>query len=214
MRQSKFGQTMQLHLKENLSLYLFIIVLFTMGVSFGAVIVNSLSLTQKQELSGYLGQFFQVMNEGVESNARMAFQHALGDHLKYIGFMWILGLSIIGLPVILVMVFLKGLVIGFTVGFLVNQWSWNGMILAGLSVLPQNLIAIPAIIIVGTAGISFSLRLIRSRFLRRGEPIYHHFLRYSLLIVFMGALLTVCSMFEAYVSPQLMKQIVVHVMNG
>ncbi|RXT13826.1 stage II sporulation protein M [Ammoniphilus sp. CFH 90114] len=213
MRQSKFGQTIQLHLRENLSLYLFIIVLFTMGVSFGSVIVNSLSLTQKQELSGYLGEFFQVMHQGADTNPRIAFQHSIGDHLKYIGFMWILGLSIIGLPVILVMVFLKGLVIGFTVGFLVNQWSWNGLVLAGLSVLPQNLIAIPAIIIVGTAGISFSLRLIRSRFLRRGEPIYQHFLRYSALIVFMGVLLSVSSMFEAFVSPQIMKQIVSHVMK-
>lgn len=214
MKQGRFGQTIQSHLRENLSLYLFIIVLFTMGVSFGAVIVNSLSLSQKQELTGYLGQFFQQVNGGMEMNPQSAFQHALGDHLKYIGFMWILGLSIIGLPVILVMIFLKGLVIGFTVGFLVNQWSWNGLFLAGLSVLPQNLIVIPAVIIVGTAGISFSLRLIRSRFLRRGEPIYHYFLRYSLLIVFMGLLLGVASLFEAFVSPQLMKQIVLSMTNS
>ncbi len=208
MRQKRFGQTLQLHLKDNLSLYLFTIVLFTMGVSFGAVIVNSLSLTQKQDLMQYLSQFFHELKQGMDANPQMAFQQALGDHIKYIGFIWILGLSIIGLPIILIMVFLKGLVVGFTVGFLVNQWHWSGLMMAGFSVLPQNLVVIPVIIIVGTAGISFSLRLIRSRFMRRGEPIYHYFLRYSFLVLLMGCILGIASLFEAFISPMLMKLVV------
>lgn len=207
MRRKKFGQTLQLHLKENLSLYLFTIVLFTMGVSFGAITVNSLSLDQKQDLMGYLYQFFNELQSGLKANPQSAFQQSLGDHLKYIGFIWILGLSIIGLPIILIMVFLKGLVVGFTVGFLVHQWHWNGLMIAGLSVLPQNLLVIPVVIIIGTAGISFSLRLIRSRFTRRGEHIYPYFLRYTFLVLVLGFVLGLASLFEAFISPMLMKHI-------
>jgi len=207
MWQKKFGQSLQLHLKENMSLYLFTIVLFTMGVSFGAIIVNSLSLDQKQDLMGYLTKFFHDLQSGLEANPKSAFQQSLGDHLKYIGFIWILGLSIIGLPVILIMVFLKGLVVGFTVGFLVHQWHWGGLMMAGLSVLPQNLIVIPVIIIIGTAGISFSLRLIRSRFFKKGETIYPYFVRYTFLVLILGVVLSVASLFEAFISPMLMKQV-------
>jgi stage II sporulation protein M len=205
MRHHHFGQTIQNHWRENLSLYVFTLVLFTMGVSFGAVIVNSLAMSQKQDLIGYLGQFFVELNQGLANNPKEAFQQTFAHYLKYIGFIWILGLSIIGLPIILVMIFLKGLVLGFTVGFLVNQWHWKGLYLAVLSVLPQNILVIPAIIIVGTAGIAFSLRLIRSRFNRRGDSIYPHFLRYSLLVFLMGIVFCFVSFFEAFASPALMK---------
>ena len=43
---------------EHSSIYLFVIVLFLMGVIFGAVVVNSLSFTQKEDLYYYLITIF------------------------------------------------------------------------------------------------------------------------------------------------------------
>ncbi|MBP1933535.1 stage II sporulation protein M [Ammoniphilus resinae] len=207
MGTTRIGQTISLHVKENISLYLFTIVLFTMGVCFGAVIVNSLEQQQKHDLMNYLGQFFTEFKQGTNVDPQTAFQQSFGQYIKYVGFMWILGLSIIGLPIILIMVFLKGLVVGFTVGFMINQWHWNGLLLAGASVLPQNLLVIPAVIIIGTAGVSFSLRLIRSRFIRRGEAVSPYFFRYSALVLFVVILLCGASILEAILSPLLMKPI-------
>ncbi|HJV45904.1 MAG TPA: stage II sporulation protein M [Bacillota bacterium] len=207
MRRQKLGQTIQAHVKENFSLYLFTLVLFTMGVSFGAIVVGSLEMNQKQDLMNYLGQFFHEFKQGMDVNPRSAFQQSFIQYLKFIGIMWILGMSIVGLPIILIMVFLKGLVVGFTVGFLIQQWHWNGLLAAGLTVLPQNLVVIPAVIIVGTAGISFSLRMIRSRFQRIGEPILHHFIRYSILVMLMGGILCSAALFVSFISPILMKQL-------
>jgi stage II sporulation protein M len=202
---SKLGQTLQQNVRENSSLYLFIIVLFIMGVGFGAVVVNSLGLTQKQELFMYVSQFFHELKNDNITDPLRSFQSSLGHYLKYVGFMWILGLSIIGLPLILVMVFLKGVVVGFTVGFLVNQLQWKGLYFAVVSVLPQNLLVIPAVIIVATAGVSFSLHLVQSRFLKRGGALYPRFLVYSALILIMGGVMTAAAAFEAFISPALMK---------
>ncbi len=46
------------HVQEYSSIYSFIIVLFLMGVVFGAIIVNSLSIDQKEDLFYYLNQIF------------------------------------------------------------------------------------------------------------------------------------------------------------
>ncbi|QYY43755.1 stage II sporulation protein M [Aneurinibacillus thermoaerophilus] len=205
MVRSKIGQTLQQNVRENSSLYLFTIVLFIMGVGFGAVVVNSLGMTQKQELFMYVSQFFHELTNDDITDPLRSFQSSLGHYLKYIGFMWILGLSIIGLPLILIMVFLKGVVVGFTVGFLVNQLQWKGLYFAAVSVLPQNLLVIPAMIIVATAGISFSLHLIQSRFMKKGGALYPRFFVYSALILIMGVVMTVAAGFEAFVSPSLMK---------
>ena len=66
-------------------------------------------------------------------------------HLKWIGLIWILGLSVIGLPGILILDFLKGVLIGFTVGYLVGQYSWKGLLFALVSIAPQNLFIIPVL---------------------------------------------------------------------
>ena len=52
------------HITEHSSLYVFITVLFLMGVIFGAVLVNSLSFSQKEDLFYYLSQFFGQVSHG------------------------------------------------------------------------------------------------------------------------------------------------------
>ncbi|WP_017728165.1 stage II sporulation protein M [Halalkalibacterium ligniniphilum] len=197
------------HVHENRPIYLFTIVLFLIGIIFGAVIVNSLSLTQKHDLYMYLNQFFGQVSEGHFAQSAAMFSQSFAHYAKYVGLMWILGLSIIGLPVILVLLFLKGVVVGFTVGFLVNQMGMTGFFLSFVSVLPQNFILVPAFIVVGTASISFCLKMIRNQFIKGvNQPFFPQFLSYSFLILCVGATLAIASGIEAYVSPALMKFVI------
>jgi len=198
----------QQHVQSLLSLYIFVTVLFVMGVVFGAIIVNTLSDSQKQDLLHYMGYFFQGLNRDNIAEPRIAFQHAMGDHLKTLGLMWILGLSIVGLPMILILVFLKGLGIGFTVGFLVNQLSWKGLWFAMVAVLPHNLLVVPVMIFVAVSGLQFSLLLVKNRLIQRRGTIYPQFLSYSVSVTAMAIVLVIASFFEAYVSPWLMRSAV------
>lgn len=195
-------------MREHQSLFLFTIVLFTMGVIFGAVIVNSLALSQKQELLVFLQYFFNNMNQHGIPEPSAHFQQAFGHYLKTVGIMWVLGLSIIGLPMILLLLFIKGVVVGFTVGFLVNQLQWQGVTFSLLGVLPQNMLVVPALLIVGVSGIAFSLRLIKTRLVTKRDVIIPHFMTYTALVVTMLAVLTVAAMFETFISPKLMQYVI------
>jgi stage II sporulation protein M len=205
-RKSQWSQTIQVHVQNQKSLFIFVTVLFMMGVIFGAVIVNTLDPEQKQGLINYLSYFFRGLEQNTIAEPEVTFQHSLGDHLKTVGLMWILGLSVIGIPVLLVFIFLKGLVIGFTVGFLVSQLSWKGLWFAFVSVVPQNLLVIPAIIIVSVAGINFSMLLVRNRLIHHRGTIYPQFVSFSILVTGMAAIMLLSSIFEAYISPHLMRQ--------
>ncbi|WP_209122479.1 stage II sporulation protein M [Alkalihalobacillus sp. BA299] len=210
---NRFGQVVAGHIDENRSIYIFTIILFLMGIIFGAIIVNSLSLTQKHDLYMYLTQFFGQVEEGQIAQSSAMFTQSFAHYAKYVGLMWILGLSIIGLPVILILLFLKGIVVGFTVGFLVNQMGMSGFFLSFVSIMPQNFVLVPAFIIVGTGAISFSLIMIRNQFIKRSnQPIFPLFMRYSMLILCVSAVLAVASAFEAYVSPFLMKVVISNLM--
>ncbi len=208
MRKKMYQDVVAIHFREHSSIYLFVIVLFLMGVIFGAIVVNSLSFTQKEDLFYYLSQFFgQVSNEQIAGSSDL-FKQSFFHNIKFIGLMGILGISIIGLPVILILLFMKGMVVGFTVGFLVNQMGWDGFLLSFVSVLPQNLMIIPIFIIAATLSISFSLKMISRQFMKRGgQPMTPVIGRYMATFAIAILFLCVAAGIEAFISPALMKSV-------
>ena len=209
MKKKMYQSVVAIHFREHSSIYLFVVVLFLMGVIFGAIVVNSLTFSQKEDLAYYLSQFFGEVSNGKVAASKDVFAQSLFDNSKFIGMMGILGISIIGLPVILIVLFMKGLVIGFTVGFLVNQMGWNGFLLSFVSVLPQNFIIIPVFIITATIAVSISLKMIRRQFMKKiSEPILPLLGRYALVFVVAGLFLVIAALFEAYISPSLMKTVI------
>lgn len=193
-------------LKDQTPLYVFVSVLFLMGVVFGALMVNALTLEQQQDLSRYFGDFFISVSEGdTEFTAALSFWDVAGLHLKWLGLIWLLGLSVIGLPGILILDFLKGVLIGFTVGCLVGQYTWKGLLFALVSIAPHNLIVIPALLIASVAAVGFSLSIIRSRvLLQRGGGAAKPFLSYTGLTLCLAFILVAVSSFEMWVTPVMM----------
>ncbi|PZE22019.1 stage II sporulation protein M [Paenibacillus xerothermodurans] len=201
----KRNRSLQLYMKEHLSLYIFVGVIFITGVVFGAVMVGALSPEQKQEILRYLSNFFSSVEQGVFTDVKSSFQQSFALHIKWILIIWVLGMSVIGLPLILILDFLKGALIGFSVGYLVGQFSWPGLYFALVSVAPQNLIIIPALLICSVTAIAFSIHLVKHRFMARKGTFYEPFMRYCGTVLVSGILLAGVALFEAYVSPVMMK---------
>jgi stage II sporulation protein M len=214
MRKKLYQNVAANYLRENSSMYLFVIVLFLMGVIFGAVIVNSLSFGQKEDLFYYLNQFFGQMNNGKIAEESDLFRQSFFHNIKFIGLMWLLGISIIGLPVILVLLFMKGMVVGFTVGFLVNQMGFDGFFLAFVSILPQNFIIIPVFIVTASVTVMFSLKMIQRQFLKKyGQPFLPLFKNYIGTFVLAIICIAAAAAIEAYLSPVFMKSVMSSIIN-
>ncbi|MBU5345422.1 stage II sporulation protein M [Virgibacillus sp. LDC1] len=192
--------------KDQTMLYVFVGVLFLVGVLFGALMVNALSLEQQQEMARYLNHFFVNVQDGGETMSQSSYWSIAALHLKWIGLIWILGLSVIGLPGILILDFLKGVLIGFTVGYLVGQYSWKGLLFALVSIAPQNLFIIPVLMMCSVAAITFSLYIIRDRFImNRGGSMVKPFASYAMLTFFMVLLTLGVASFETWVTPAMMR---------
>lgn len=208
----KINERIMIHAKENTSIYLFVIVLLFMGVIFGAIVVNSLHEELKQDLQFYLNQFFTQVDKDKIGKPHVVFRESYFSQLMYIGIIWLLGISIIGLPIILILLFLKGVVVGFTVGFLVDQMGTGGFFLAVVSVLPQNIIVIPIYVLISTIAIGFSIQLIKQLFIKKNtESIFPDLVKYTFIFLLVGIILMLSSAIEGYVSPKLMK-IVINIM--
>lgn len=197
------------HVKNHATIYLFMIILFLTGIIFGAVIVNSMDFIQKQDLFFYLERFFKQITEGVTINNIEIFWESFSYHAKYLLLLFILGLSVIGLPIVWVLLFIKGLVVGFSVGFIVNQLGWKGLLLASLSIAPQNIIIIPVYIIAGSLSMIFSLTLLAKLFSRRNnQQILQPLARYSTIFVILLAVSLLAALMEGFVANKAMEELI------
>ncbi len=202
---NRFGQVLQRHIEHHSSLYLFVLILFLMGVIFGTFAVNRIGYTQQEFLFFYFQSFIEDIKAEQLVTGAEAILQAFMKHAIYMGLIWLLGPTLIGLPGVILLLFLKGTFIGFTVGFLVQQLGLNGFFLALLTVTPQNLIIVPLYLFVSVMSISFSLKLLGlvTKVTRHFQPFQLG--RYIALFGWVSLLILGTSVYEAYVSPLFMK---------
>ncbi|MFB5675499.1 stage II sporulation protein M [Paenibacillus terreus] len=202
-------QLLRHSLAHRMPLYVFLGVLFLVGVVFGALMVNALTLEQQQELGRYLNNFFVSVGQdgGAADPTLTKFWEIASLHLKWAALIWICGLSVIGLPGILVLNFLKGVLIGFSVGFVVGQYSWKGLLFALVSVAPHNVVVIPVLLVCSVAAMTFSIQMIKDRMLltRRPSGFVKPFASYAGLTAVMMLFLLGSASFETWVTPVMMR---------
>ena len=90
MKKKMYQSIVATHFREHSSIYLFVVVLFLMGVIFGAIVVNSLTFSQKEDLAYYLSQFFGEVSNGKIAASKDVFAQSLFHNSKFIGMMGIL----------------------------------------------------------------------------------------------------------------------------
>ncbi|MFC4022876.1 stage II sporulation protein M [Oceanobacillus longus] len=198
------------HIKQHATVYLFMIILFLTGIIFGAVIVNSMDFIQKQDLFFYLERFFVQITEGVSIEKKDIFWQSFIFHAKYLILLFVLGLSVIGLPLVWILLFVKGMVVGFSVGFIVNQLGLlEGLFLASLSIAPQNIIIIPVYITAGSLSMIFSLGLLNKLFSRRNnQQLLQPFIRYCIIFILLLILSLLAAFIEAYIANNAMEELI------
>lgn len=201
------------YLHRRTAIYFLVVALFIMGSAFGAVAVNALSPEQRLDLKTYLDSFFHGLKEGPGVSQAGVLQRSLLTNVVKTGaVLWVLGLSVVGIPLVLIVVFTRGFVLGFTVGFLVKEMAYRGIVLAFLSVLPHNLLLIPALIVGGVAAISFALSFLTGRLGWHREGLGGEFAAYTLIMLGVCTAMGAAALVEGFVTPTLL-QLVSRVMG-
>lgn len=195
-----------LYQREALLPALLIVGAFLCGLVCGALILHTLNQSQLLELRQYLDS--QLKNSA-SFNSRSGLQlwsRALGWQLPTLGLIWVFGLTLVGVPLTLLMVGTRGFILGFTVGFLVQERAAQGLALALAGVLPQNLCYVPTLLAAGALSCYYSLSL-----WGRGvdRPLSSGLLVYSLLFGVAVLVMVVGAWVEAYFTPGLVHLVLV-----
>lgn len=199
---------LQEYFRENMGIYILITALFTGGVLAGALALRGLGEEQLLQLNQYFGAFIESFHDSSAIDQRALFRQALSLNFRYLLLTWFMGLFLFGFPVIVGLVGLRGFSLGFTVGFLVQRNSLRGVLFAVGSVLPHNLILIPALIVGSVTAFSFSWLRLRCSLEKRSCSLREHIGPYSMMFLLVGLLLGAAVLVEAYISPVFLKLLI------
>lgn len=192
--------------------YIIILAVFVCGLTVGSVSAGRMDTSKSEELSLYIKDFMQNAQGASFESARMA-RSAMINNSITVAAIYILGLTVIGMPVTLAILFVRGFVIGFAVGFLTRDLSAGGLLLTAAAILPHNLLYIPAICFGTSSSVMFGLLLWKRNF-DTGIAIWPRLLKYTgvmtmVLLVSLGA-----GLVEGYITPQFTKMAAGFISNG
>ncbi len=198
------GSMIKQHLRDNRVQYLLIVLVFIAGAITGGYKAGGLDMTVQSHLSGLINGYLHSSIQG-----------AFGGEIIWVAFLtqsttmlliWFLGLTVLGLPLILGVVFLRGLSLGFTLAFLAQDQNYAGLWIALVSVLPQNLVYIPLLIIWSVIAVNFSVFIVKSRS-SAGISLGRGMMGYTLIMSLFILLTLAGSLIEAYLAPWLLEML-------
>lgn len=194
----------RIHFKRHIVLYGIVIFVFLIGITSGAFTVNAISPNQIGGLAEYIENFINSTGSGTDIDVdKVAI--LLEGLRQYCGFafiVWFLGLSYVGIPMIVIAFGLKGFLLGFTTGFIVSSYGARGFLFILMCILPQNLIYIPCITII----VIIALENAMSSYKQRKSPVSRqyrnkNFTSYTIKILMVTIVLMIGILYETFIAP-------------
>jgi stage II sporulation protein M len=189
-------------INQNFKQLSIVILLFIIGIIFGTVLVQKLGQETKEELKNYFESYINKENLSEISNKKV-FMNAIKNYMLFSIIVWIAGLTVIGIPVIYANIFIKGLGIGYTISIIIGIYGKiKGIKFSIISMLSQNLIMVPILIIFSIFAINLSKNIIKNR---RNENIKIDILKYNIWAIIYFILNIFVAIIETFISTNLIK---------
>ena len=190
-------------MKNKFNLYVFAGVLVIAGSIFGILLASALTHDQQQVLEQDVLQYLRFMQAGPDMAGSESLWSYFSSHIKWLLLLWLLGVTVIGLPGVLILIFLKGAIIGFSIGTFIVQFGWKGIIFSAAAFGPQNIIIIPAMIIVTAAALSYAMQFVQLRVLNQQTKESPKLIEFTSVSVAMLFMFLFAALLETYISPPL-----------
>ncbi len=192
------------HIESNYILYLVSLMFLLVGVVIGIYVVKYMGNTYKSDLSNYLQSFTNELSS-TDINNKSLFLESLKNNLLFLSVIYILGILIVGIPIIFICDLFKGFTLGFSAGVIVNSLGYKGIPFILATLAPQNILYIPCIIFSSVFSINIGVKRIRSKFLKTSNPkdsiigISATAIIINILVIILGSII------EAFFVPNLLR---------
>ena len=185
--------------------YIFLITIIVLGIISGIVLSNILSYNDKKIITNQINDYFINLRNGEELNYLSNLLNSLKINFIYYFLLLIFSVSIIGIILNPFILYFKSVIVGFTIGILINIYKYSGIILGIFSIFPNQLINLLVYMTMSFYGIILSIKLFKLLFFKEQFNI-NIFRKKYLKIIGIGAiLLIISSLYETFLGDLILK---------
>lgn len=195
----------KIHTNKRMLVFLF--TLLFMAVLFGSFFATKLSTNDLEEIKSSLDTFFSMTKQN-KLNPLPAFFQSFGANMMFTIAIWILGISVIGAPLMIVLFFMKAFTLGFTIASMIKIYHLKGLLYSLIYIFPHQVINLLVFIFFTMFSMSLSITLFQALLKKKTVDFSKVMNRYVFILAITIGILIITSLLEIYLMPFLFRMVV------
>lgn len=206
MRYSYCKNALKNYVKNNYKEYLLVCILFLIGIFVGVMIINNCKEKQLSEITAYINELITKYKELESVDKYSLIIESIKKNILFAIILWLAGTTVIGLFILLIIILLRGIILGFTISSIIITFGFfKGILFIIASIIIQNLFYIPAILTIGVSSIKLYKSIIQDK---RKQNIKIEIIRHTVISFIMVILMVLAACIENMISIEIIKDIV------
>lgn len=183
----------------NKKIMVFLFSLSVIALIFGSCLPVFLSNDDKEITHLFLNDF--VNNIKVFKDFFILLRNSLVNNCVFLILVWLLGISVIGIPIVLFIFFSKCFILGFSISSIILNYGFKGVIFGLSYVFPCQVINILVYSLITSYSLVFSIKLILLIIKKSEFNIKIAFNKYFKIFIFCLIILAFSSLYESFIEP-------------
>ena len=181
-------------------IYLILIGLAIISLLIGCFFIFVISKDNKIFIKDQIINFFS----NITSSMSLFFK-TLFNYYIYLLLIWILGISIIGLPIVLFMFLFKNFIIGFSISSVIYSYKTKGILISLIDIFPHKILFLIILLLMTFYSLSFSIKLIKHLFFKKPINFRESFNKYFRILIICLSTSIFIALYEIFIEPLLIK---------
>jgi len=194
------------YLKMNKKIFIFLSVLFIVAIVAGSIFSVTLNDNDTKLVNTYLDNYINSINDNTII-FKDTFINSISSNLIMTIIIWLLGISVIGLPIIIFLFFYKCFVIGFAISSILMKYKVKGLLLSIFYIFPHHIINILLTMVLISYAFIISIKIINAVIKRKEMSFKDITYKYLVILGLTCLVLVFSSLYEAFIVPKLIKLI-------
>lgn len=191
-------------ISNNIKSYFIILIIFVAGIFLGVMFINQLD--DKTQIEQYINTYIDETKTLENGDYVRELQNDIKSNIVLVILLWFAGTTIIGIPIVFGLILFRGFCLGYTIAACVYVLGkTKALIFIAITILLQNIIFIPAIMILGVSSIKLYKSIIKDR---RRENIKFSIVKHSIISSIILVALIISSIVKIEVSYRLIVNLI------
>ena len=185
--------------RKNKNLLLFLIGISIIGLISGSVFITIINQSDQTLVKEYIEKFIEAIDKN-QLNYLEALKNTVLSNIAFILVIWILGLTVLGIPITVFIYFTKSFILGFSISSFVLRYGIKGCLISIIYIIP-SLLNILTYTILMVFALKFSNRLLKMIIYKKDVHLKEGINRYLTFLVVAVIFVILTSLLEVFVVP-------------